>query len=327
MQLFRFLSVIAAISSASAYQIRAYSDTSCDTLVWEANYEELDRCVTFKVGSSVRALRLPTTGYEVEAFHLTKCDTSLLYGHTTTEAPTGSHSTKDPDEESHGMMIYLNVDARESTLLAAYYYPQQMKAVSQGNLQLLDDDGRALVGWGHNAAFTEFSSDGQVLCNWIGRPQTAPDAEVIGNRIYVSWNGATEVVAWQLETWLSGELEDAAFKVVAQYDKAGFETEIEIPENLDSPLFRLAALDSHGDVLDVTELLQRERGSAMERLLNMHYWILGIAFVMSGVGLFLGFCRCCGLDPRLSRLSRWRYRSSQYQMVAFSDTESDRQSV
>ncbi|PYI15364.1 hypothetical protein BO99DRAFT_255033 [Aspergillus violaceofuscus CBS 115571] len=261
-----------------------------------------------------------------------------------------AHSTKDPDEESHGMMIHLNIDAREATLLAAYYHPQQMKAVSQGNLQLLDDDGRALVGWGHNAAFTEFSSDGQVLCNvnfgasvffgfgravsyrvfkgdWIGRPQTAPDAEVIGNRIYVSWNGATEVVAWQLETWLSGELEDAAFKVVAQYDKAGFETEIEIPENLDSPLFRLAALDSHGDVLDVTKLLQRERGSAMERLLNMHYWILGIAFVMSGVGLFLGFCRCCGLDPRLSRLSRWRYRSSEYQMVAFRDTESDRQSV
>ncbi|OJJ94799.1 hypothetical protein ASPACDRAFT_1892195 [Aspergillus aculeatus ATCC 16872] len=209
------------------------------------------------------------------------------------------------------MMIYLDVDAREATLLAAYYHPQQMKAVSQGNLQVLDNDGRALVGWGHNAAFTEFSSDGQVLCNvhfgasvffgfgravsyrvikgdWVGRPQTAPDAEVIGNRIYVSWNGATEVAAWQLETWLSGELEGAAFKVVAQYEKNGFETEIEIPENLDSPLFRLAALDANGNVLDVTELLQRERGSAMERLLNMHYWILGIAFVMSGIGLFLG---------------------------------------
>ncbi|PYH42486.1 uncharacterized protein BP01DRAFT_359380 [Aspergillus saccharolyticus JOP 1030-1] len=51
----------------------------------------------------------------------------------------------------------------------------------------------------------------------------------------------------------------------------------------------------------------------------MHYWILGVAFVM-----FLGFCRCCGLDPRLRR---WRYRSSEYQMVAFSDTDTDWQSV
>ncbi|OJJ94800.1 hypothetical protein ASPACDRAFT_48494 [Aspergillus aculeatus ATCC 16872] len=89
MQLFGFLSVMVAISSASAYQVRAYSDTSCDTLVWEANYEEVGRCVTFKVGSTVRAVRLPTSGYSLEAFHLTKCDTSILYAETTMGAPTG----------------------------------------------------------------------------------------------------------------------------------------------------------------------------------------------------------------------------------------------
>ncbi|RAL10162.1 arylsulfotransferase family protein [Aspergillus homomorphus CBS 101889] len=258
-----------------------------------------------------------------------------------------AHSTRDPDEESHGMMIHLDLDAREATLQAAYHHPQQMKAVSQGNLQMLGDDGRVLVGWGHNAAFTEFSSDGEMLCNvhfgasaffgfgrvvsyrafksdWVGRPQTAPDADVVGDRVYVSWNGATEVAAWQLETWLSGELENAAFKVVTQVEKSGFETELEIPENLEGPLFRLAALDLDGNVLGVTELLQREQRSVMEQLLNMHYWILGIAFVMSGLGLFLGFCKCCGFDPSPHR---WRCRPSEYRMVAFSDTDTVQQSV
>ncbi|PWY69780.1 hypothetical protein BO70DRAFT_390046 [Aspergillus heteromorphus CBS 117.55] len=252
-----------------------------------------------------------------------------------------AHSAHDPDHESHGVAIELDVDARQAALRAAYYHPQYMKSVSQGNVQMLDDSGRVLVEWGHNAAFSEYSADGQLLCNvhfgasaffgfgrvvsyrafkgsWVGRPQTVPDAEVTGDHAYVSWNGATEVVAWRLEAWESEDFNDNSFRVVAQFEKDGFETEIEIPEVLQSPLFRLAALDADGNVLGVTELLQREQGNNLEQIMSPHYWIIVIAFVMSGVGLFLGLYTCCGWGRYFRRC---RSRTSEYQLVAFSDSE------
>ncbi|RAK99953.1 arylsulfotransferase family protein [Aspergillus ibericus CBS 121593] len=250
------------------------------------------------------------------------------------------HSSNDPENESRGMAIELNVAAREASLRAAYHHPQQMLSVSQGNVQMLDDSGRVLVEWGHSAAFSEFSADGQLLCNthfgasaffgfgrvvsyrafkgtWVGRPQTVPDAEVLGDRVYVSWNGATEVVAWRLEVWETDDVHDNSFRVVAQFPKDSFETEIEIP-NLELPLFRLAALDSDGNVLGITELLQREQGGSFEQVINPQYWIIVMAFVMSGVGLFVGLYTCCGWGQYFRRC---RSRSSEYQLVAFSDSE------
>ncbi|PYH97317.1 hypothetical protein BO71DRAFT_347415 [Aspergillus ellipticus CBS 707.79] len=260
---------------------------------------------------------------------------------TLTLFDNASHSSQDPDNESHGMTIELDVAARQAALRAAYYHPQHMKTVSQGNVQMLDDTGRVLVEWGHNAAFSEFSADGQLLCNvhfgasaffgfgrvvsyrafkgsWVGRPETVPDADVMGEHVYVSWNGATEVVAWRLETWESEDFNDSSFRVVAQFAKDGFETEIEIPGDLQRPLFRLAALDADGNVLGVTELLQREQGGSLEELMSVHYWIIVIAFVMSGVGMFLGLYTCCGWGRYFRRC---RSRTSEYQLVAFSDSE------
>ncbi|PYI04424.1 hypothetical protein BO78DRAFT_347680 [Aspergillus sclerotiicarbonarius CBS 121057] len=250
------------------------------------------------------------------------------------------HSSNDPNDESRGMAIELDVAAREASLRAAYHHPQQMLSVSQGNVQMLDDSGRVLVEWGHSAAFSEFSADGQLLCNthfgasaffgfgrvvsyrafkgtWVGRPQTVPDAEVLGDYVYVSWNGATEVVAWRLEVWKTDDINDNSFRVVAQFPKNGFETEIEIPD-LELPMFRLAGLDSDGNVLGATDLLQREQGGSFEQVMNPQYWIIIMAFVMSGVGLFVGLYTCCGWGRYFRRC---RSRSSEYQLVAFSDSE------
>ncbi|GLA19044.1 hypothetical protein AnigIFM62618_006706 [Aspergillus niger] len=260
---------------------------------------------------------------------------------TLTLFDNASHSNDDPDNESRGVVIDLDVAARQASLRAEYYHPQQMRSLSQGNVQVLDDSGRVLVEWGHSAAFSEFSADGQLLCNthfgasaffgfgrvvsyrafkgtWVGRPQTVPDAEVLGNHVYVSWNGATEVVAWRLEVWDSDDLNDNTFRVVSQFQKDGFETEIEIPEGLELPLFRLAALDSDGNVLGATELLQREQGGSFEQVMNPQYWVIVMAFVISGVGLFVGLYTCCGWGRYFRRC---RSRSSEYQLVAFSDSD------
>ncbi|KAE8383070.1 ASST-domain-containing protein [Aspergillus bertholletiae] len=219
------------------------------------------------------------------------------------------HSNNDSGNESRGMAIQLDLPSKQARLLAAYYHPQQMKSVSQGNVQVLDDTGRALVGWGHSAAYSEFSADGQLLCNvhfgasafftfgrvvsyrifkgdWVGYPRTTPDAEVHDDKVYVSWNGATEVVSWRLEVWNSDDLTQSSFGVVAQFEKTGFETEVEIPEDL-GPLFRLAALDSKGDVLGVTDVLQKDQQSSLDVLLDLHNWILAFAMVISAAGLLV----------------------------------------
>lgn len=64
----------------------------------------------------------------------------------------------------------------------------------------------------------------------------------------MSWNGATEVATWRLETWNFGPGEhidepDRTGDVIVlqEYAKSGFETEILIPAQLDSPMFRLDA--------------------------------------------------------------------------------------
>jgi hypothetical protein len=250
------------------------------------------------------------------------------------------HSNRDPAIESRGVAIQLDIASRTARLLATYYHPQHMKSVSQGNVQMLDDTGRVLVGWGHSAAYSEFSADGQLLCNvhygasafftfgrvvsyrvfkgdWVGHPQTTPDAEVDEDKVYASWNGATEVAAWRLEVWTSDDLNDASFGVVAQFEKTGFETEIEIPKDM-GPLFRLAALDLEGNVLGVTDLLQREQGTDLQELLDLHNWILGFAMIVSGSGLLAGLYRCCCC---VKLFKRYRSHSSDYQLVAMNENE------
>ncbi|KAH1673878.1 hypothetical protein KXX15_008696 [Aspergillus fumigatus] len=260
---------------------------------------------------------------------------------TITLFDNAAHSNSDPDSESRGMVIQLDLSQRTAELLAAYYHPQQMKSVSLGNVQILDESGRVLVGWGHSAAFTEYTADGDLLCDvhfaasaffsfgrvvsyraskgtWVGRPLTIPDAAVMGDRVHVSWNGATEVVAWRLEVWDARAVEDSTFDVVAQFAKTGFETVIEIPEELGSPLFRLAALDAEGNALGYTEVLQKDQGVDVDELLDLHNWIVAAAFIISVGGLLLGLYQCCGCCQILPRCRR---RPNEYQLVAFGDND------
>ncbi|GFF40326.1 L-arabinitol 4-dehydrogenase [Aspergillus udagawae] len=260
---------------------------------------------------------------------------------TVTLFDNAAHSSSDPNSESRGMVIQLDISGRKAELLAEYYHPQQMRSVSQGNVQILDESGRALVGWGHSAAFTEYTADGDLFCDvhfgasaffsfgrvvsyrvskgtWVGRPLTIPEAAVMGDHVYVSWNGATEVVAWRLEVWDTRAIEESTFDVVAQFAKTGFETEIEIPEELGSPLFRLAALGAEGNVLGYTEVLQKEQGADVDELLDLHNWIVAAAFIVSVGGLLLGLYQCCSCRRIFSRR---HHRPNEYQLVAFGNND------
>ena len=83
---------------------------------------------------------------------------------------------------------------------------------------------------------------------WVGRPPTSPAiaAETSsegGTTVYASWNGATEVAAWQV---LAGD-GPAPLAIVGSAPRRGFETQMRLPEDADMVAVR--ALDAAGGVL------------------------------------------------------------------------------
>jgi hypothetical protein len=111
-------------------------------------------------------------------------------------------------------------------------------------MQQFSDDGRMFLGRGSAAAYTEFAADGEILCDvhfgaesvfgfgrtssyrafqgdWIGKPVTPPDIKLTDENIYVSWNGATDVMVWELQGAKFVSHEDQHFELVDSIQKRG----------------------------------------------------------------------------------------------------------
>ncbi|KAL1962649.1 hypothetical protein VTN77DRAFT_9283 [Rasamsonia byssochlamydoides] len=256
---------------------------------------------------------------------------------TLTVLDNSAHSHLDPARQSRGMAIELDIPARLATLRTQYYNPQEFKSISQGNLQVLEETGNVFIGWGSSAAFSEFSADGTLLCDvhfgasayfifgrvvsyrvfkgsWVGRPQTKPAARLIGNEIYVSWNGATEVAEWQLEAEIGSESNVLQYEVAERVPKGGFESMIMIPQGNTNNRFRVAALDKQGKVLGVTDVLERKSGwSNGETLLLGLCVLVGAFLVGSGIrifGMFRGWYR---------KSQKYQPASEEYQPLALEE--------
>ncbi|KAM3434710.1 hypothetical protein NHJ13734_005889 [Beauveria thailandica] len=208
---------------------------------------------------------------------------------TITLLDNNAYDPKARRTESRGLRLQADFDSMNVTLQTAYTHPQQIMAFSQGNAQVLPDSGNVLVGWGSSAAFTEFSADGEVLCDarfapaalfsfqplssyrvyrgrWVGKPQDAPRVAVAGRSIYVSWNGATEVAAWRLQGKTTttttttaagngggGGGEDNAFEDVVEIPKTHFESEFAAANLTRSySKIRVQAIDVGGVTLGTT---------------------------------------------------------------------------
>jgi hypothetical protein len=148
-------------------------------------------------------------------------------------------------------------------LLREYTSPKKILATSQGNAQLLSN-GNVLVGWGSAPFVSEFSGDGGLLMNadfppecesyrafrfsWSGHPTGAP-ALAVGQRssnritLYASWNGATEVTAWEV---LSGPRPNR-LEPLGAVPRDGFETAM-LAQTKD-PYVAVRARDSSGEIL------------------------------------------------------------------------------
>lgn len=182
---------------------------------------------------------------------------------------------------------------------------------SQGSYQTLPN-GHIVLGYGFNAAMAEFSETGELLCsmlfqpssrfdtgdvqsyrnlrfNWTGTPRdTKPRlvSEVDGSsssssgdvKLYMSWNGATEVSKWLLEGFENNEDEEEEEKETTErrkrpsrtnrinnsaekislVAKEGFETIYRISSKAISHktrFVRVVALDRDDNVLGISDLM------------------------------------------------------------------------
>jgi hypothetical protein len=160
-----------------------------------------------------------------------------------------------PKVEDHSRALILRPDLANKTvtLVHAYVSPEKLLARHQGGMQVLPD-GHVFVGWGSEPYFTEFAPEGDVVYHahfgknqdsyrayrfeWVGHPRDRPRLAISGGNAYASWNGATEVARWRL---VSGG------KTVAEADRRGFETALELPKDVNT--VSAQAVDDDGHVL------------------------------------------------------------------------------
>jgi len=146
--------------------------------------------------------------------------------------------------ESRGLRLAVDTKRMRARLVHAYTHAPSVLGIALGSVQRLAN-GNWLVSWGTAPYFTEFGPDGRVRLDgalpderwtyrtlrfpWVGRPTDRPAAAVRpttgSSYLHVSWNGATEVVAWALHTGATA----GALTRSATHPKLGFETALELP--------------------------------------------------------------------------------------------------
>jgi hypothetical protein len=127
-----------------------------------------------------------------------------------------------------------------------------------------------MIGWGSEPYFTEFGPNGEIVLDarlpdggmnyrafrlpWHGRPSLPPTAAYRfahgRGTVYVSWNGATDVVAWRLD---SGP-RPGALGAGAAVRRQGFETALRATPG--DKWARAVALDASGKVLGRSKALR-----------------------------------------------------------------------
>jgi hypothetical protein len=165
-------------------------------------------------------------------------------------------------KQSRGLVLHLDLKRMHASVVRTFVHRPPIVAVDQGNMQRLAN-GHYLVGWGHEPHFTEFGPRGTILFDgrfgrgrvdsyrayrfpWSGRPPYPPLVTVSGRTAYVSWNGSTDVVRWQL---VAGPRK-SELRPVRLVTKKGFETRIPLRDV--AGWIEVRALDRRGRALGRT---------------------------------------------------------------------------
>jgi hypothetical protein len=216
---------------------------------------------------------------------------------------------KHPDAAySQGLIIQLDFVNWTATLLQEYTSRDLIGSASQGDVQLLrrpHNDDHVFIGWGASAAFTEHSIGGDLLCethfgaswlfyfervksyrafkffDWKAVPSAwDPEARIADDKIYVSWNGATEVAYWALQI-----LSEAANTIGEPWGPQdvyestspkgnSFEHSFTLSSPVAGTTYRVAALDRHHNVLRHSNEVVYEHHS--QKILFGSAFLLGV---------------------------------------------------
>jgi hypothetical protein len=173
-------------------------------------------------------------------------------------------------KQSRGLLLRLDERRMRATLIRSFVHRPPIVSVNQANMQRLPN-GRYFIGWGYKPYFTEFGPRGTIVFDgrfawpgarvdsyrayrfpWIGKPAEPPRVAVERNTAYVSWNGATEVISWEL---LIGSDKDK-LRAVKVVPKTGFETAIPLPSG--AAWVAVKALDRKGRSLARSNVVGRD---------------------------------------------------------------------
>ncbi|KAJ6437611.1 hypothetical protein O9K51_09818 [Purpureocillium lavendulum] len=124
--------------------------------------------------------------------------------------------------------------------------------------------------------------------HWVGQPKSLPEIAVDTEEraVYVSWNGATAIDAWVLQSKRKGD-SDAWFDHV-WVPKVQFETRIPIPRHSEE-ILRVVALDRQWKVAAYSRTASKHiRTTLQSHKTGQHlYWIMtGISVIFLGVYMY-----------------------------------------
>lgn len=185
-----------------------------------------------------------------------------------------------PEHYARGLVLRLDFRHRRATVARQYEHRPPIYVPTQGNVQWLRG-GNVFIGWGQLPYYSEYTASGRLLYEvsmpmadesyrafklpWTGLPLYPPSIAVGrrqgGTTVYASWNGATQVAAWQV---LGGATSHRLTVLVRRAPRAGFETAIHVRGQ--GPYFQVRALDARGRVLRASRLLHLGRRSSQQTL-------------------------------------------------------------
>ncbi len=165
------------------------------------------------------------------------------------------------EKESRGIKLILDLRHHTARVVSQLKHSPPLMAEFEGNVQQLPDDGD-FVGWGEQPYFSEYDKHGRLVFDarfvtptanyrayrlpWAGYPQTAPSVATARagkyTKVYVSWNGATQVTYWRV---LSGT-SPSSLSPTRTVGRNGFETATQINA---APYVQVVGYDARGDVL------------------------------------------------------------------------------
>lgn len=252
------------------------------------------------------------------------------------------NSDPGPGRPSSGLWLDLDFDAMSVKLRTRYVSPNAVVSQSQGSVQTLPS-GNVLVGYGFDAQYVEFDRDGRVLCEvhlapakgfgtaavqsyriqkyaWVGKPETDPHIAQLNGKLYLSWNGATEVRYWKIEA--AGTVGEEAgrssffvteddFREVMRVEKNGFETVIPLVD-VEQAYVRAIALDASGNLLGQTQTVLATTSEAKEEANSKRVRRTLIIASLSFAGATLLFGIGAGAFAAVLRLRKhWHYKRAR----------------